>query len=151
LFHAIFPTAGTTIWVTLSNTEGVWARRQVDPLDFKIERTAFGAAHILHEDDTLGLYLLEIAPHSTIPAHCHRVMRESELILDDGLLQQGQPVQRGNAYAWPFGHVHTYRNPTDRPRRVLCIDSRRFMPADEVALKPGFVLAPMVPLTNYLS
>jgi hypothetical protein len=139
------------ITVSLRNTRGGGTTMRVDPPDFEIERTAFGAAHILHEDDTLGLYILEIAPHSAIPAHCHRVMRESELILDDGLLQQGRPVARGNAYAWPLGHVHAYRNPTGRPRRILCIDSPRFMPADEVALATAPSLALLAPLINYLN
>ena len=119
--------------------------------EFEVEHTAFGAAHIVHEDDTLGLYILEIAPHAIIPAHCHRVMRESELILDDGLLQQDRPVARGNAFAWPLGHVHAYRNPTGQPRRILCLDSPRFMPTDEVALAAAPPLVPLAPLVNYLA
>lgn len=148
------PDAGSgrsaAITVSLANTRGCRIKARVDPPDFEIERTAFGAAHILHEDDILGLYILEIAPHGTIPAHCHRVMRERELILDDGLLQQGRPVARGNAYAWPLGHVHAYHNPTGQPRRILCIDSPRFMPADEVPLPAVPSLVPLAPLTNYL-
>ena len=145
------PHRGTAITVSLANTRGGRATVRVDQPAFEIERTAFGAAHILHEDDTLGLYILEIAPHSTIPAHCHRVMRESELILDDGLLQQGQPVARGNAYAWPFGYVHTYHNPTSQPRRILCIDSPRFTPDDEVPLTAPPRLTLLAPLINYLA
>jgi hypothetical protein len=138
-----------TITVSLANSSGDRASTRVKQPEFEIERTAFGAAHILHEDKTLGLYILEIAPHSTIPAHCHRVMRESELILDDGLLQQGRPVARGTAFTWPLGHVHAYRNPTDKPRRILCIDSPRFIPEDEVRLTAALV--PLAPLVNYLA
>lgn len=142
------PGASAAVTVTLANTGGDSVAARVGPGGFEIERTAFGAAHILHEDDILGLYILEIAPHSAIPAHCHRVMRESELILDDGLLQQGWPVARGNAYAWPLGHVHAYRNPTAQPRRILCVDSPRFMPEDERPLTAA-VLAPLAPLATY--
>jgi hypothetical protein len=73
-------------------------------------------------------------------------MRESELVLDDGLLQQGLPVARGSAFDWPQGHVHAYANPTARPRRILCIDSPRFTPADEVPLTPP---PPLVPMAHY--
>ena len=136
---------------THGDTHGKQATALVERPEFEIEFTAFGAAHIVHEDDTLGLYILEIAPHGTIPAHCHRVMRESELILDDGLLQQDRPVARGDAFAWPLGHVHAYRNPTDRARRILCIDSPRFMPEDEVPLASAPPLVPLAPLVNYLA
>jgi hypothetical protein len=138
-----------TITISVSNSSGDRASTNVIRPEFEIERTAFGAAHILHEDDILGLYILEIAPHSTIPAHCHRVMRESELILDDGLLQQGRPVARGTAFTWPLGYVHAYCNPTGQPRRILCIDSPRFMPEDEVPLMAALV--PLAPSVNYLA
>jgi len=138
-----------TITVSLENSSGDRASTRVRRPEFEVERTAFGAAHILHEDKTLGLYILEIAPHSTIPAHCHRVMRESEFILDEGLLQQGQPAVRGTAFTWPLGHVHAYRNPTSKPRRILCIDSPRFIPEDEVRLTAALV--PLTPLVNYLA
>ncbi|MFQ5567155.1 MAG: cupin domain-containing protein, partial [Paracoccaceae bacterium] len=66
-------------------------------------------------------------------------------------LQQDRPVAPGNAFAWPLGHVHAYRNPTDRPRRILCIDSPRFMPEDEVPLAATPLLVPLAPLGNYLA
>jgi mannose-6-phosphate isomerase-like protein (cupin superfamily) len=143
--------AGDTVTVSLASTRGDRVTAQVERPEFEIERTAFGAAHIVHEDDTLGLYILEIAPHSTIPAHSHQVMRESELILDDGLLQQGEPVAPGTAFAWPLGHIHAYRNPTGRPLRILCVDSPRFMPEDEVPLTDVPRLVPIAPLVNYLA
>jgi len=143
--------ARAAVTVSLASTRGERATALVQRPEFEVEHTAFGAAHIVHEDDTLGLYILEIAPHGIIPAHCHRVMRESELILDDGLLQQDRPVARGNAFAWPLGHVHAYRNPTGEPRRILCLDSPRFMPADEVPLAATPPLVPLAPLVNYLA
>ncbi len=147
--------AADTVTVSLASTCGekatALARALVQRPEIEVEHTAFGAAHIVHEDDTIGLYILEIAPHGTIPAHCHQVMRESELILDDGLLQQDRPVARGTAFAWPLGHVHAYRNPTGRARRILCIDSPRFMPEDEILLAPTAPLVPLAPLVNYLA
>lgn len=143
--------ANAPITISLEDSLGGRTTARIDPPDFGTERTTFGTAHILHEDAILGLYILEIGPHSAIPAHCHWVMRESELILDDGLLQQGQPVARGDAYAWPLGYVHAYRNPTGQPRRILCVDSPRFRPADEVPLADGQPLVLMPPLINYLA
>jgi len=60
-------------------------------------------------------------------------------------------VARGNAFAWPLGHVHAYRNPTGRPRRILCLDSPRFSPADEVPLTAPPPLVALAPLVNYLA
>ena len=135
--------------VSLSGSDGAWAMARVHGHRIEVEKTAFGAAHILHQDGTLGLYILEIAPGREIPPHAHEVMQEHELILDDGLLQQERPVAPGLAFSWPLGYVHAYRNPTERPLRVLCIDSPRFMPEDEVPLTDAPPLAPLAPIGNY--
>ncbi len=68
-----------------------------------------------------------------------------------GDASQDRPVARGNAFAWPLGHVHAYRNPTGRPRRILCLDRPRFMPEDEVPLAAAPPLVPLAPLVNYLA
>lgn len=116
---------------------------------FEVERTAFGAAHILHETAALGLYVLELAPGAAIPAHYHRVMEEAELALDRGLLLQGRPVRRGDAFVWPAGRVHAYANPGAAPRRVLCIDRPKFIPEDEVPAAGPVDLAPARPARRY--
>ncbi|HSF95082.1 MAG TPA: hypothetical protein VLA52_08640 [Thermohalobaculum sp.] len=135
--------------IALSSSLGPRTVLTLDLPRFEVEKTGFGAAHILHEDDTLGCYILEIAPGRSIPAHAHRVMREWELVLDDGLLLQNRPVARGTAFAWPLGHAHAYWNPTDRPLRILCIDSPRFDPSDERPLIPAPPLAPLAPVAEY--
>jgi len=135
--------------VSLTSPDGTQASALVERPEFEVEQTVFGTAHILHEDEILGLYILEVAAKGAIPAHCHHHMREFELILDDGLLQQGSPVARGSAFDWPLGHVHAYANPTAQSRRILCIDSPRFSPADEVALTPPPPLVPLAPMAHY--
>ncbi len=45
-----------TVTVSLKNTRGEQAEEQIDRSGFEVERTAFGTAHILHEDDTLALH-----------------------------------------------------------------------------------------------
>ncbi len=116
---------------------------------FAVEHNAFGRVDILYEDETLGLYVLAIAPGQVIPAHMHRVMLESELVLDAGLLQQGCPVAPGAAFHWPKGFVHEYRNPGDAERRVLCLDRPRFLPEDEVQVTAAAELLPLAPAANY--
>jgi quercetin dioxygenase-like cupin family protein len=140
----------STMAVTLRDSQFGQAAALLARPHFEVERTRFGLAHILHEDNVLGLYILELAPGCTIPPHCHRVMRETELVLDDGLLLQGRPVAAGDAFSWALGEVHTYHNPTDVPRRILCIDSPRFQQSDEMPIDPPPPLEPAVPFENYL-
>lgn len=136
--------------VTLRNDRGLSATARLRRPIFQVERNGFGAAHILFENDVLGLYVLELAPGETIPAHFHRVMQESELVLDPGLLQQGRPVGAGNAFVWPAGRVHEYANPTGAPKRILCIDRPKFIPEDEVLVTAPAKLARARSERNYL-
>ncbi len=139
-----------TISLSLSNAQGTLASALVSEPGIETEATGFGAAHILYEDQVLGLYILEIAPGRMIPPHCHRVMRETELVIDPGLRLQDRPVSPGDAFAWSLGQVHCYRNPCDVPRRILCFDRPRFQPGDEVPIDPPPPLAPATPFGNYL-
>lgn len=118
---------------------------------FGVENNHFGRVDILYEDETLGLYILAVAPGRCIPPHFHRVMAESELVLDPGLLQQGRSVPPGAAFHWPKGFVHEYRNPTQHERRILCLDRPRFMPEDEVEATGAVELLPLAPAANYFA
>ncbi len=96
------------------------------------ETKVFGTVDVLHETRDAGIYRLNIAPGKGIPLHVHRVMRESELVLGDGLLCQGRPVTPGTVFRWPHDAPHRYDNPTERWQTVLCVDAPRFDPADEI-------------------
>ena len=107
------------------------------------EHKPFGIVDIVHETRDAGIYRLNIAPGGSIPLHVHQVMRESELVLSDGLLCQNRPIQRGTVHRWPKGAAHTYQNPTDRYQSILCVDSPRFIESDEVVVEgePAVVAA----------
>jgi len=62
-------------------------------------------------------------------------MRESELMLGDGLLCQGHPVAAGSVFRWPHDTPHRYDNPTRRWQSILCVDSPRFIEADEIPVE----------------
>lgn len=142
--------AGQTVLdVALRNDRGLITAARLRRPAFAVERNGFGAAHVLFETATLGLYVLEVAPGAEIPAHYHRVMREDELVLDDGLLQQRRPVRAGDAFTWPAGLVHEYRNPTGAPKRILCIDRPKFIPDDEVVVAGAAELLPVAPVCTY--
>ncbi len=96
------------------------------------ETKPFGTVDILHETREAGLYRLNIAPGRGIPLHYHAEMRESEMVLGEGLLVNGEPVLPGTVHRWPHRAKHRYDNPTDRWQTVLCIDSPAFIPADEI-------------------
>lgn len=137
--------------VTLRSGGGPVAAARMTRRAFEVERNGFGAAHILHESGTLGLYVLEVAPGALIPAHFHRLMQETELVLDPGLLQQAAPVRPGDAFVWPAGWVHEYRNPTGLPRRILCVDRPKFIPEDEVVVAGPAELLRRQPARSYLA
>jgi dihydroneopterin aldolase len=77
-------------------------------------------------------------------------MEESELVLGNGLLLQGRPVARGQAFHWAQGFPHRYDNPTHTEQTVLCVDRPRFIPSEEVETEePAEGLAPVVGTDYY--
>jgi len=109
--------------------------REAEEFDLTTETSKFGVVDIVFERRDFGIYRLNLAPRSHIPLHVHRQMHESELVLSDGLLCQGKPVSAGSVFHWPHGAAHRYDNPTDDVKTVLCVDSPRFIPEDEVEVQ----------------
>ena len=60
------------------------------------------------------------------------VLRESEMVLTDGLLCQGKRVIPGSVFHWPHNAAHRYDNPTERYQTILCVDAPAFRADDEV-------------------
>lgn len=116
------------------------------------ETKPFGTVDVIHETKGAGIYRLNVAPGKGIPLHMHHRMRESEMVLGDGLLCQGKPCPAGTVHRWPRGAAHTYSNPTERHQTILCVDSPRFIEEDEMEVdgKPADVPAeaPWVPTTG---
>jgi dihydroneopterin aldolase len=106
--------------------------RKASDFDFEIEHKPFGTVDIIHETKGAGIYRLNVGPGLTIPLHVHQQMRESEMVLGEGLLCQGEPCPPGTVHRWPRGAAHTYHNPTERHQTILCVDSPRFIPEDEI-------------------
>lgn len=99
------------------------------------EDKPFGFVDVIHETRDAGIYRLNIAPGSGIPLHVHRQMREAEMVLTEGLFCQQKPVPQGAVHRWPQGAAHCYDNPTDRYQSILCVDSPRFIEADEIVVR----------------
>ena len=99
------------------------------------EAKSFGTVDIVHETREAGIYRLNLAPGRDIPLHMHRRLQESEMVLGDGLLCQGEPARRGSVRRWPHGVPHTYSNPTDRHQTILCVDSPPFLEEDEIVVE----------------
>jgi len=55
--------------------------------------------------------------------------------LSEGLFCQRRAVEPGTVHRWPKRAAHCYDNPTDRYQTVLCVDSPRFLEADEIAVE----------------
>jgi dihydroneopterin aldolase len=99
------------------------------------EDKPFGLVEIIHETRDAGIYRLNIAPGRKIPLHVHKQMRESELVLSEGLLCQHRAVPAGAVHRWPRGAAHCYENPTDRYQSILCVDAPRFIESDEIEVE----------------
>jgi hypothetical protein len=87
---------------------------------------------VIYETRHAGIYRLNVAPHASIPMHVHHTMKESELVLTDGLLCQRKLAPAGTVHRWPMRAAHCYDNPTDRYQTILCVDSPRFLESDEI-------------------
>ncbi len=102
---------------------------------FEIEDKPFGTVDVIHETKDAGIYRLNIAPGRHIPLHMHQQMQESEMVLGDGLLCQGQPCASGTVHCWPKGAAHLYHNPTERVQSILCVDAPSFIEQDEIEVR----------------
>jgi dihydroneopterin aldolase len=98
----------------------------------------------LFEKPELGIYRVQVSPHSEIPIHLHREMDEEELMLGSGLFLQGRPLQRGTAVRWPKEFPHRYENPHDRERSLLRVNRPRFLPEDQVAVQAELLKMPEI-------
>lgn len=99
---------------------------------FVTETKSFGHVDIVFETKECGVYRERIHPKTVLPTHVHQHLDETELVLGDGLLLQGEPVSAGMAHSWPRGFPHRYENTTDIEQSFLCIDRPAFIPTDEV-------------------
>ena len=103
-----------------------------DEVAFEVEDKAWGTVDVIDETRLFGVYRLNV--DGEIPNHVHRRMRESELVLTDGLVgwQDDGPDQAlavGHAVEWGNDQPHGYRGRGS----ILCIDTPPFAPSDEVA------------------
>ena len=107
------------------------------PPRYRREEQPWGVVDIVDECRRLGLYRLNVAPGGVIPNHCHRRMREAEMVLGPGLAgwRDGGPERAltpGEEVAWRPDQPHGYRNPSAAWGSVLCIDSPPFEPSEEI-------------------
>ena len=116
---------------------------------YKHESRPWGAADVIYQTPSCGIYRLRIRAGGQIPAHVHRTTRESELVLGSGLFLQGKPVRRGTAHTWPHGHAHRYDNPSPIEQTILCINRPPFVPSDEILAESMSAMSPVPSRTYY--
>jgi FolB domain-containing protein len=102
------------------------------------ERKDWGTVDVIGETGRAGLYRLNIHPGQRLPTHYHRRMRESELVLDPGLVGfwggDVTALSVGQRYRWKAEEVHGYGNPSGCTASLLCIDQPAFIPEDETVI-----------------
>ena len=120
-----------------SAVASVTVKAAAEEQSYRREEKAWGFVHVIEETRSMGLYRLSLEAGGRLPRHHHQVMRESEMVVDDGLVghfngsepRRLTPCER---FAWPHGEVHGYHNPTDTTRSLLCVDLPPFDPDDEI-------------------
>ncbi len=118
--------------LALSGIASIELNRTAKDFDYTTEVKQFGFVDIVYETKNCGIYRERISPGCTVPTHVHHSLDESELVLGEGLLVQGKPVDAGVARVWPKDFAHRWDNPTDREQSFLCIDRPKFLHSDEV-------------------
>jgi dihydroneopterin aldolase len=113
--------------------------------EFAQEKKPFGLVDIIHETSEAGIYRLNLEPGGVIPMHVHRRMRESEMVLGEGILCQGEEAPPGTVRRWPHGAPHTYRNTSESFQSILCVDCPPFDPTDEVEVDAEAADVPIEP------
>jgi dihydroneopterin aldolase len=113
------------------------------------ETNPWGTVDVIAETDHLGLYRLDIGPGQAIPHHVHRRMRESEMVLTDGLVRWSDgrppvPLPAGSRRSWDLNLAHGYHNPHEHVASILCLDRPRFDPSDEVEVPGTPPLSPVL-------
>ncbi|WP_052262111.1 cupin domain-containing protein [Pseudoalteromonas luteoviolacea] len=127
------------------NQKGAYQRHIIE-----FEAQHFGTVDILFENDTFGIYLLNIDAGQSIPAHIHLQMDEHELVLDEGLSFNTEKIEPGSSYDWPRSTVHGYDNFSDKLATILCIDTPKFIPEDEIVVHHANSLESILPTNiNY--
>ncbi len=106
--------------------------RAAAPNRYRVEEKSFGTVDVIHETAASGIYRLNIEPGREIPLHLHHRMEEHELVLTRGVHCQGKELFPGTAFHWPRGAAHYYQNPTAQHQTILCVDTPRFIPEDEI-------------------
>jgi 8-oxo-dGTP pyrophosphatase MutT (NUDIX family) len=107
------------------------------------DSTKWGLVDILNKpEDTAEIVVLKIAPGKEIPWHLHHIMRETEILLDFGLICQGIQVDfdSDSLRIWERKEPHCYVNRSINWKLVLCIDLPRFIFSDEVEI-PNFSIS----------
>lgn len=112
---------------------------QVPWMPVRVEPKPWGRVDVVAETGAVELVRLVLHPGGTLPNHVHHRMREVEHVLDDGLTgwEDGGPDQRlprGHERHWCHGQPHGYRNDSDRPLGILCLDAPGFDADDEIIL-----------------
>lgn len=103
------------------------------PTAIKRDYPVWGHVDIVWEEEkSFGIYRLVIDPGKVIPMHHHAVMTEREMILTDGLTTSGRFLEKGTTRKWNHYEPHEYRNATQEPQMILCIDFPPFIPQDEI-------------------
>ena len=118
--------------VAVVQVEGEAANEQ-----WRHEEKPWGRVDIVQETRRAGLYRLTLLPGGELPTHHHLRMRESELVLDSGLVgwKDGGAPRRlpvGLVLSWSKEQSHGYRNEGTTPASLLCLDAPPFDPSDEI-------------------
>lgn len=78
------------------------------------EYNSWGDVDVIAENDSAGLYVLNVSRDQRIPMHVHHRTQEAEMVLDPFVFCQERQVPVGTVNIWSIrqAHVYAYRPST---------------------------------------
>jgi FolB domain-containing protein len=98
-------------------------RRERDWVKITEEQTAFGNVEVLFESREASIFRVNLAPNRKCALHRETRPHEAEMVLTEGLVDDGLPRLTGSARRFATGTPRTYENPTAHWQSILCVHS----------------------------
>ncbi|UCD04382.1 MAG: cupin domain-containing protein [Candidatus Woesearchaeota archaeon] len=90
----------------------------------------FGKVQVFESNEKFGSSILVVEPGKEITPHFHKKTIEVEVILEGEVVCDGKIQKSGDINIWKLDQVHSYKNKSESPVKILCITVPPYDEAD---------------------